>query len=423
MTRPTTRSLFDEEPRKDLPLTKVVEQGKPTTKAQQIFQRLIAKIESKRERLKEWQDFQPKFNQRVVDEIEPLEAQLRVGQRKMVDLIDQLLSQPAKGRKFSRLQRAKLEQLLMNLVDGLLEYEGDEALEVLHDKYSDIPLEQVRQSEMAMTQEMLNDVFGFDVGDSHGASNPEELLEHARQLMEESIDQERRSEPEPASASRRSKAGAAKAEAARVRREQAAKEVSQSLREVYRKLASALHPDRELDDDARASKTLLMQRVNQAYAANDLLTLLTLQLEIEQIDAGQLSSVPPQRLAHYNQILREQLAGLEAELQDFVMPYLPMLGWVSDPTPATLERKLNADLLQLRSQLRAIEGDLVEFRDPVVLREMLRHYRLEEDVQGSDDLDPFGDFSDFSGIDNIENLMEAIRIVPPMPGGRKPRKR
>ncbi len=425
MTRPTTGSLFDDEPRKDLSLTKAVAQGKPVSKAQQVFQRLIAKIESKRERLKEWHDFQPRFNQRVVAEIEPLEAQLRVGQRKMVDLIDELLSRPARGRKFSRLQRAKLEQLLMNLVDGLLEYEGDEALEVLHDKYSDIPLEQVRRSEMAITQEMLNGVFGVDVGDGHGASNPEELMEHAKRLMEESIERERHSEPEPepASASRRSKAGAAKAEAARVRREQAAKEVSQSLREVYRKLASALHPDRELDDDARESKTLLMQRVNQAYAANDLLTLLSLQLEIEQIDAGQLSSVPPQRLAHYNQILREQLAGLEAELQDFVMPFLPMLGWVSDPTPATLERKLNADLLQLRSQLRAIEDDLVEFRDPVVLREMLKQYRLEEDFQGSDDLDAFGDFSDFSGIDNIENLMEAIRIVPPVPGGGKRRKR
>ena len=64
-----------------------------------------------------------------------------------------------------------------------------------------------------------------------------------------------------------------------------------------------------------------MQRVNQAYDANDLLTLLGLQLEIEQIDAAHLSSISAERLAHYNQILSEQLTQLEAELASVIEPY------------------------------------------------------------------------------------------------------
>jgi curved DNA-binding protein CbpA len=42
------------------------------------------------------------------------------------------------------------------------------------------------------------------------------------------------------------------------------------VREVFRKLASELHPDRETDPAEHARKTELMQRVNQAYKAGDL---------------------------------------------------------------------------------------------------------------------------------------------------------
>lgn len=45
-------------------------------------------------------------------------------------------------------------------------------------------------------------------------------------------------------------------------REAEEKQMSQSIREVYRKLASALHPDREPDPVERQRKTELMQRAN-----------------------------------------------------------------------------------------------------------------------------------------------------------------
>ncbi len=51
------------------------------------------------------------------------------------------------------------------------------------------------------------------------------------------------------------------------RREAEAQQATQSVREVYRKLASALHPDRETDERQREAKTALMQRVNQACAS------------------------------------------------------------------------------------------------------------------------------------------------------------
>ncbi|MFX6949690.1 molecular chaperone DnaJ, partial [Acinetobacter baumannii] len=78
--------------------------------------------------------------------------------------------------------------------------------------------------------------------------------------------------------------------------------------------ASALHPDRELDESERARKTALMQQVNQAYEKNDLSRLLELQLELEQIDQRSIHGVSEERLTHYNHILTEQLGDLDQEI-------------------------------------------------------------------------------------------------------------
>ena len=62
---------------------------------------------------------------------------------------------------------------------------------------------------------------------------------------------------------------------------------TQSIREIFRKLASALHPDRETDRKGCEVKTALILQVNRAYAGNDLLTLL--ELQIEQVDASHIA--------------------------------------------------------------------------------------------------------------------------------------
>jgi len=56
MKHPTTASLFDDEaPDPGTSLIEVLAQSKPLTKAQLNFQHLVAKIEGKREQLKQWQ--------------------------------------------------------------------------------------------------------------------------------------------------------------------------------------------------------------------------------------------------------------------------------------------------------------------------------------------------------------------------------
>ena len=129
-----------------------------------------------------------------------------------------------------------------------------------------------------------------------------------------------------------------------------------------------------------------MQRVNQAYDGNDLLTLLGLQLEIEQIDAGHMASLTPQRLAHYNQILREQLAELEAELARSVEPFIGIVRSAFNITPDRLDRAMNGEIARIKTQIKALLHDLTAFREPDYLRASLKHYQLEDDVEDVDDL-------------------------------------
>lgn len=51
---------------------------------------------------------------------------------------------------------------------------------------------------------------------------------------------------------------------------QAEKMMGQSLKTVYLKIASMIHPDREPDESKKVEKTELLQRVNKAYEQEDL---------------------------------------------------------------------------------------------------------------------------------------------------------
>jgi hypothetical protein len=410
MTLPRSASLFVDGPDQNRSLVEVMAHSKPASKAQQRFARLIAKIELKREQLKQWQAYVLRYNQRVLGELEPLREQLRHYQRSMLILVHELLTRSAPGQTLGRIQRTKLHQILMGLLGALSQENDDEVISAMRARYRDTS-DQERRCQMDLTRSVLRDVFDLDVGEHHDASSAEELLAHAEREMQERFEQQAQRaqdqrDPRSARGPKVSAANAARAQAAQLKRDQAAKEVGQSLREVYRKLASALHPDREPEPQARARKTEFMQRVNQAYEANDLLTLLGLQLEIEQIDAAHLSSVPPQRLAHYNQLLSEQLASIDAELERCTEPFRRSLGvdWGRPLSVAGVDQDLSVHIAQLRNVLGALREDLSAFRDPRRLRESLRHYRLEQD---------------FDEFDELADLMEVLQTRPPRRRSRR----
>lgn len=104
------------------------------------------------------------------------------------------------------------------------------------------------------------------------------------------------------------------------RQERELKSNAQTVRDIYRKLASALHPDREANPDERRRKTALLRRANRAHDHKDLLELLNLQLEIALVGRVQMASLPDAQFAQFVRVLKRQLADVEHEIEQMNRP-------------------------------------------------------------------------------------------------------
>jgi hypothetical protein len=184
-------------------------------------------------------------------------------------------------------------------------------------------------------------------------------------------------EVDEARVERRTRPSAARRTAAQQRRADEAQRTAQSLREVFRKLAGALHPDREMDPERRAAKTTLMAQVNEAYGRADLLALLELQLRIEQIDAEHLASVEAVRLLHYNRVLVEQLAELRGEIEAAEGSFHAEFGLPPGeaPDPRHLGKIVDADAARLRASIAELRREIVLFGDPLTTRRWVKAQR------------------------------------------------
>jgi hypothetical protein len=372
---PDQKPLFDE-PASDLVRVPGTPGGAPPTKAQKAFNRLIEKIELQRQSLAAWQAFMPLFQQRVVAEIEPLQQRCAEARRSLAQVFDVAHDRVGTTKR----EQAKLAVLVLDLCEELLRDSegGDAALIALHDKYSDASHAERKEEESRFLVDMAETVFGVDLGEGQDLGSPETIRAALhRKLHEEQAARAEQIEqaalPEPPA--RRKSAKALAKEAREAAQAQAA---TMSVREIFRKLASALHPDRETDPAERARKTELMQQVNQAYQKADLLRLLELQIQAEQIDRAALGSISEQRLGHYNQVLAEQSAQLEHEIDSLTLPFQHQTGaFGGSLKPETLSRTLDGDVAALRHELRRIEHDAKRLADRAVLKAWLRGLKVQ----------------------------------------------
>jgi hypothetical protein len=145
--------------------------------------------------------------------------------------------------------------------------------------------------------------------------------------------------------------------------EQEGVDADSALRQIYRKLASALHPDREPDEAKRIQKTVLMAQVNAANDKKDLLTMLRLQLQIEQIDHDTIAALADEKIKPYNRMLKEQLKAMqndEIALTQSVRHEFNLLYSVINAK--SLQKALRADLVSINDQVdrRKFEYKLVQ---------------------------------------------------------------
>jgi len=392
--------------------------GAPLTPEQKRFRKLSGQVEAARESLERFRQQAREYGQRQAELTRPLVAELlscgEVLLRAMEAFDGAQRLSPAQRRT---LRRSIAEQAaeLIELTDGP---PPDWVVEI-HDRHArKTHAQQVQEDKLSM-QAMLGEALGEDLGDE--LLSDEELAARLAQAMAQ--DARRKEEAEAAEAAEEADAAAApgtqarhrpgaasraagpgvargardRASAAAQRQAAEALQFTQSVREVYRRLASALDPDRVTEGPEREAMTALMQQANQAYEGKDLLKLLDLQARLDSHASGdaaqRVMGLSAATLRHYNHLLEQELGELRTALlveQDQLLeshpglaPYL--LGRTDGKTRAEVLAQAGQDeLRELRSQIQQAQASLQALSNAASGRRWLTRQRQQQRVDDED---------------------------------------
>jgi hypothetical protein len=326
------------------------------TQQQARFNALVRDVALWRAALAEWKEKVGRYEQAV----EPIRRQVHAALRQWVFALESASLLPG----LSRAERGQLSELLREAATALLAVEEDDielaSLLTRHEDES-VPTPGASDGSSQPAGGFTADVAG------HGSSE-EQLFQHMADQWQEQAD--------AAATQREQWAASRRAATVRKQRAKEAQEVSQSLRDVYRRLASALHPDRETDGQERERKTALMQQANQAYSEGNLLALLELQLQAEQMNTARLAALDHRRLQHYITVLEGQLAELQSETRRLAAGFAtPGIGPGSGLPPRKLDRLISAEAQSLRAELLLLARQTRLLLDVEATRSWLKEQR------------------------------------------------
>jgi hypothetical protein len=290
------------------------------TPAQQRFNDLLAQIErlsEQIERLEAWSDKHRYAHIQALRE----SVQLSQSHRKNLLLF-----------VHERLQTAdftdRQQRMARGLVRGLMAHltaTHDPHVQALVDLYVSEEDEQEAADDQAEAaqrlRERIEEALGQPIEKPGQYQTPEEMMAAGMRQWQrqQQADEERKTAKRAArKAQKQSQKKSAAAEKGEVPAAQMRElDAKSAIRTIFRQLASALHPDREPDEQERLRKTGLMSEVNAAYEKNDLTTLLRLQMQVTQINpqnkAG-TTRMADDKLIAMSLLLKEQVAALEDDL-------------------------------------------------------------------------------------------------------------
>lgn len=356
--------------------------GRPLTKAQRAFNRLVAKVDKLRVKLdretRRLEEALAFYGQHVYPRLQR-QAALRK------DVIRALAPFVEDKRLKRKTERNTLRTIIADQLDSLIEAEGslaDEDLRALFERVHGVPVERLEQEEMEATRSVLEGVFGelgieIDLSDMRSGMSEEAMHAKAAQMaariQEKAEEEKEEQQQQSASRSKRTDTkGQASRQKAKEKRAQQAEEVrNKSLASVYKQLAKVLHPDLEPEAERRQRKVALMQELTTAYRNRDLHTLLRLELEWIEREKGDLERLTDEKLAVYNQILKEQVNELEWELDELPRNprYQPVVSW-EEPFAVQVRTDGPVQIRVLDEVIASLEGTLEKLQGGEAIHEV-----------------------------------------------------
>ena len=339
----------------------------PLSSEQKTFHRLSQQIAKVRQQMSDWESAMEVTRQRVLKDLLPLRDQhLQLRIQLLVQLDSISLTQ-----KLGKADSETLSQMIAQLAENLMTESSDPQLQEIYDRHGGPDAEE--QAMFAEMKASMEDFFNLNpeaagAGAENGPSeNPEAWTERERRQTQAQRERQRA----------RPKTARQKAEEAR-QAEQAG-QIRESLQSIYRRLVSAVHPDREADPILRAQKTALMQRINQAYGENDLLQLLALQHELGLMDAQAIHHLGDAHLKKYNQALKEQLATLKGKMQALQQHLAGSLGipLFAIHSPHGLSRDIQETIQATRQDISGLRQEMKRLAQPAYLKRWIKTARRE----------------------------------------------
>jgi len=204
--------------------------------------------------------------------------------------------------------------------------------------------------------EMISDVFGIDVDDEDFFNESKrERKKTKAQLKSE----EKRLEKE--------------------KNEQ--KIITDSIKSVYVKLAKALHPDLEQNEEIRLIKTTLMQQITEAYANKDFYTLLKIAVNNEYINLQEshLDELSEESIKVYLKIIKNQNLELREKLRN--LKNFENNGFYMRFCQRNIETVLSENKLQIKIDLNFLTNLNKIFQNPKKALQFIKQHKFNDPLE------------------------------------------
>lgn len=307
--------------------------------AQQQFNNLLARVQQLSQRLAETQALADTLRPLYGSTLQPLVTRHAAALREMAAWLDARLQKTG----LSPALRKAAQAMVCTLSEGPARA-GDAAMRALHDRNSPQSLADMEKADAADLQAMVYRVAGVQ---------PHLKITPAGQTA-------RRADKPRLAAQKKA--------------HDKQQDVQHALRSIYRQLASALHPDREPDVNARVRKTDLMGQANTAYARRDLVALLALSTHS---DAAAIVCMTAEKMATLTRLLKEQAAAVQENLATAMDKVRDEFGLLAC-TPVTeteLMRALDAQACSLVDALAVVQDDMQAMQTGAGLKRWVKHHK------------------------------------------------
>jgi len=280
----------------------------PLSATQQRYNALLARLEALSAQVKRLQAWSDQHRHMHVQVLYQAAQQSRALRQQLLVFLHEQLQGDALTAQQQRMARVQVRGLI-----GQLSPLSNPQLQALADAYrsdeDEEELAEERAEESQRLRAQIEAALGQPIHNPDQYQTPEAMMAAGMRQW-----QRQQQAEEARKAAKRAARKALKKPAAYQQAQAQESDARSAIRTIFRQLASALHPDREPDAQARERKTALMSEVNAAYEKNDLSTLLRLQMQTALAGDSGGAHVADDKLAAMCLLLKEQVSALEDDL-------------------------------------------------------------------------------------------------------------